>query len=224
MNVKKVYNSNTKIEVYSKRANPILLKQVIKYKPKIILDVGCSTGALGHEIKKVYDCKVYGLDISEKAISIAKQRLDKALICDIEKEEPELEIEMFDAIIFGDVLEHLFDPTDVLRMLRKFLKEDGKVIVSVPNIANITIRLSLLFGNFDYKNKGILDNTHIRFFTMKTIKTTLQSAGYKILEVDILPPNPYNNIYIYDLLYYFSKIEKSLFAQQFIIICKKKSV
>jgi len=88
----------------------------------------------------------------------------------------------FDIIVAGDVLEHLPDPGAVLDLLRPLLKPDGRLLVSLPNVANVTVRLSLLFGRFDYTPRGILDDTHVRFFTRRTGRRLLEEHGFAVLD------------------------------------------
>jgi SAM-dependent methyltransferase len=87
----------------------------------------------------------------------------------------------FDRILLLDILEHLSYPERILRQCTELLQKDGEVIVSVPNVANISVRLSLLFGNFNYADRGILDRTHVRWFTRKTARQFLRDAGYRIV-------------------------------------------
>jgi 2-polyprenyl-3-methyl-5-hydroxy-6-metoxy-1,4-benzoquinol methylase len=88
----------------------------------------------------------------------------------------------FDRVLLLDVLEHLRKPEVILRQTHEVLKRDGLLIVSLPNIANLYIRLMLLLGRFDYSERGILDKTHLRFFTRKTARRLLESNGYSIVE------------------------------------------
>ena len=90
-------------------------------------------------------------------------------------------------IICSNILEHLYDPCGVLKTLFPYLKKDGRLIVSLRNIANWTIRLKLLFGKFEYERIGILDRSHIRFFTLRTAKRLIKDAGYRILSLDVNP-------------------------------------
>lgn len=88
-----------------------------------------------------------------------------------------------DAIVLADVLEHLRHQKEILSLVRNSLKAGGRAYVSIPNIANITIRIGLLFGIFTYRERGILDETHVRFYTMRTIRKELEQAGFRILEI-----------------------------------------
>lgn len=155
---------------------------------KKILDVGCGSGLLGQALKNKNNY-VIGLDLSEQAISLAKSRLNEAYICDITNQENLnfLEKNSFDYIIFADVLEHLYNPEKILKNFSNLLKPGGHIIVSLPNIACWSIRLKLLFGNFQYQETGILDKTHIRFFTKKTAIKLLEQTGFLIEKINITP-------------------------------------
>jgi len=103
------------------------------------------------------------------------------VICDLEKLRG-LPAEM-DAIVCADVIEHLRDAPALLRLIYGSLTPGGYFFLSVPNIANITVRLGLLFGVFEYRDRGILDNTHLRFYTLRTISRDVENAGFRIVAV-----------------------------------------
>jgi 2-polyprenyl-3-methyl-5-hydroxy-6-metoxy-1,4-benzoquinol methylase len=150
-----------------------------------ILEIGCGTGATGSVIKgKKPDLIYVGLEIDEQAARIAGNRLTKVLTCDIEKVHPDqlnFEKEFFDLIIAADVLEHLYDPWRVMHLLRSYLKKNGKVLLSFPNTQNINLIASLVQGHWTYEKYGLLDATHIRFFTWNEIEKLLQGTGYRVL-------------------------------------------
>jgi len=152
-----------------------------------ILDVGCSTGTLGAEIKRKGNT-VWGLDVSEKAVAIAKDKLDKVFVCDVE-DHANLPIhgEQFDVIVYADILEHLTDPLTTLREYKRFLKEDGFIVVSLPNIASWTIRVKKLFGPLKPSKYGILDETHKHFYDLKGAKKLVEEGGYRIETIDVNP-------------------------------------
>jgi methionine biosynthesis protein MetW len=149
-----------------------------------VLDVGCGTGRLGEKLRLEKKCYVVGVEADDQAASLAKQRLDDVIVVDIETLNafpyPE---KYFDVIIFADVLEHLRFPMKALTFFGKYLKDDGNAIASIPNIANWTVRLKLLFGKWDYKEHGLLDKTHIKFFTLNTAKKLIEDSGFKIVSL-----------------------------------------
>ena len=154
-----------------------------------VLDVGCHSGLMGSFIKKRYGSTVVGIDYDEGALKVAGTRLDAVYRTDLESADWAallLEREApFDVAIFGDVLEHVRYPEEVLRETKRLLKPGGKVIVSLPNVANLRVRLGLLRGNFRYADSGILDRTHLRFFTMETAHELLDKAGFELEESDV---------------------------------------
>src|SRR5207244_7551825 len=87
------------------------------------------------------------------------------------------------AVVLADIIEHLRDATKLLQCVKESLAPDGLLFLSVPNIANVTVRLGLLFGVFEYRDRGILDFTHLRFFTMRTIRREIENAGFRIVAV-----------------------------------------
>ncbi|OIP28441.1 hypothetical protein AUK22_04215 [bacterium CG2_30_54_10] len=145
-----------------------------------VLDVGCGRGALGEAVRKLGN-NVTGIERHPDAVAGARSRLDRVIeadVTDFQTISEKLEGEIFDAIIFSDVLEHLYDPVEILRSYSGlFLKPGGRVLISVPNIAAWTQRLALFFGYFEYADTGIMDRTHIRFFTRRTAKSLLRACG-----------------------------------------------
>ncbi|MEM2618596.1 MAG: class I SAM-dependent methyltransferase [Candidatus Hadarchaeales archaeon] len=152
-------------------------------KNKKVLDVGCSTGFLARLFKK-NGCYVCGIEIDREAAEIAKKYCDKIIVKDVEQiKNLPYPPGFFDVIVYGDVLEHLKRPDLVLLNLRKYLTPKGIVIASIPNIAYWGIRLKLLFGKFDYRERGILDPGHLRFFTKTSIIQLFKDAGFKIIKI-----------------------------------------
>jgi len=190
---------------------------------RTVLDVGCASGYLGAEIKKMNN-KVFGIEISAKAAEEAKMALDSVLVGNIEEIDLPYAEKQFDVIICADVLEHLFNPSVVLEKLRKYLKDDGFMIISVPNIAHWSIRLELLFGRFDYQKSGILDDGHIRFYTAKNIRKAIHAAGFDVVsdESVLSLPKGFNRLFNYIGL---SKLIRfvfpNLFIAQFLFLAQK---
>ena len=149
-----------------------------------VLSIGCGSGKLEEEMQK-RGVTVYGVDIDPDAVRAARGRLTGVSELDIELcDRLPFPGERFDVVICIDVLEHLRDPARILRMACNRLIPGGRVIVSLPNVANWSVRLSLLGGRFDYTEHGILDRTHLRFYTLKTIGELTASCGLVITRVD----------------------------------------
>jgi 2-polyprenyl-3-methyl-5-hydroxy-6-metoxy-1,4-benzoquinol methylase len=148
-----------------------------------VLDVGCGEGFLAAELKK-QDNRITGIDVLPEAKSGAEleQYFSADLDQGIASVVGQLKGKRFDRVLLLDVLEHLKRPETVLNQCKELLKPNGAVVVSVPNIANITVRLMLLIGRFDYMERGILDKTHLRFYTRHTAQRFLEENGYRIVE------------------------------------------
>jgi len=147
----------------------------------LVLDIGCGAGALGAHIKALNPhCTVHGMDISPPACDQASKRLDQVWCLDLDHDPLPKDLERYDLIILGDLLEHLRRPDHLLSRLHHHLTGNGRIILSVPNIANYSIRLRLLCGEFRYTETGILDRTHVRFFTLKTITELIHSCSFTI--------------------------------------------
>ena len=159
-----------------------------------VLDVGCGSGHLGEYLKHKKNCNVYGLDISEEALKKAKERnvYSKLFKIDLENiEESKFFFEnyqqKFDYIVLADVLEHLNNINHALINIWSLLKKEGSLLVSVPNINHIDIVFNLIKGNFNYSLFGILDNTHLRFFTEKSFKEwVLSLLGENNMKVELI--------------------------------------
>jgi O-antigen biosynthesis protein len=152
---------------------------------KRVVDFGCATGYLAKLLHRK-GCTVTGVEINPDAAKIAEKYCQKVIIVDLDfvSVTKILAKEEFDVAVFGDVLEHLRNPWKVLKETQQILKKDGFVVASIPNIAHGAIRLALLQGQFEYNEYGILDNTHLRFFTRKTINNLFEKSGYTIEVID----------------------------------------
>jgi len=149
---------------------------------KIVLDVGCNDGYIG----RVFDSSnvFYGLDNSKESVKKAKHIYEDAIYYDLNNLVKLPWDIKFDLIIFSDVLGHVLYPNKVLRyFVKNYLKRNGLAIISLPNIANWQIRIKLLFGKFEYTDAGILDKTHLHFYTFKTADNLVKEAGLKTIKV-----------------------------------------
>ncbi|MBU0694085.1 MAG: class I SAM-dependent methyltransferase [Candidatus Omnitrophica bacterium] len=156
---------------------------LISVDAKKVLDVGCGEGNLGFKLREK-GIEVVGIEKDEKSYLLAKEKLNRVFLTDVEKFQLPFSKGYFDCIIYADVLEHFIYPLAVLRKHRDFLNNSGYIIASIPNIRyyKIIIRL-FLGGSWDYMDKGILDKSHLRFFTLINIKELFADAGYEIVEI-----------------------------------------
>lgn len=180
-------NKNSAFEVYQYCGDPHSVhSKIIKYvgSKKKVLDVGCNKGYLCKEFKN-NGCFTVGIEADAESGNFARQFCDNVIVSDVEqiKQLPYPE-NYFDVMVFADVLEHLKDPSAVLQWLKKYLSPKGLIIVSFPNVARVDIRLKLLFGKFNYEDAGIMDKTHLRFYTFASAKKLLESCGYRVLSID----------------------------------------
>lgn len=156
------------------------LTQLITAEGRRILEVGCAAGAMGAALLAKGAAEVVGLDLHEPALAVARTRLTAAHRVDLNA-LPDLPYPTghFDLMTFADVLEHLVDPARVLRHLARWLQPDGAILVSLPNVRHESVVLPLLVeGLWDYADSGILDRTHLRFFTRKGMLRMLDDAGF----------------------------------------------
>jgi 2-polyprenyl-3-methyl-5-hydroxy-6-metoxy-1,4-benzoquinol methylase len=150
-----------------------------------VLEFGCATGYMSEMLKARRGSTVTGIEIDPQAAEIAQTRADRVFVGDADELDFDdlLDGEQFDAILFADVLEHLRRPDLVLRRIGHFLADDGAIIASIPNIAHGSVRLSLLAGEFRYRTLGLLDDTHLRFFTLESVRELFEGSGYLISEL-----------------------------------------
>ena len=148
---------------------------------KRILDVGCGFGLMGKRIKeKRNSAEVVGLEAEPNAADIAEKNLDMLIMGDVESAKLPFEHGHFDCIVYGEILEHLKDPWQVLKEHKNYLKKGGLCIASMPNVSHYSIIEGLLRDRWDYRDSGILDRTHLRFFTIDGIRKMFTDAGYVI--------------------------------------------
>ena len=149
-----------------------------------VLDVGCYTGRFGALLKRK-GCRVTGIEINRTAAELAKLVLDEVMLADIEKTDSIAELQSkYDVILFLDILEHCRYPEAVLEAACHLLTRDGFVVASIPNVANWSVRMNLLRGRFEYASTGLLDETHLRFYTIKTATKLFEDCGYRIDSLD----------------------------------------
>jgi len=176
--------------VYSNSMRHDILTLFDRQYPRV-LDIGCSTGNTGIILKKEGLCKwVTGIELSKETGEIAKKFLDEVIVGPVEVIIDNIPDQSFDCVCCLDVLEHLLDPWTVMETISKKIKPGGIIITSIPNIRYISIILKLIFlGQWEYKNSGILDRTHLRFFTKKTALDLHSLPCFRLEKVQYLIPN-----------------------------------
>ncbi len=172
-----------KSDPYSSHA--VILSRLGDGRGRRALDVGAADGFLA-ELLTRQGWQVTALERDPAQAAKARGRCHEVIVADLDEAAPRLEGN-YAAIVYGDVLEHLSDPLPVLVALNRTLSADGRVIVSVPNVAHLWVRLSLALGRWDYADRGILDRTHLRFFTRRTLLAILRDAGLGVEELVATP-------------------------------------
>ena len=209
----------------------ILQELIRRHRPRggTLLDLGAAGGELGSALRDHFD-RTIGFEYNVDCVGELVGRFDSVVIADLErvKQLPR----GASAIVLADVIEHLRSPAHALRLVRTALADEGHVFISVPNIANITVRLGLLFGVFEYRDRGILDHTHLRFYTIRTIRREIENAGFRIEEIggSSVPVRLIIGRYTPELvlrigermLTWLTRAWRGLFAYQVILVAVKK--
>jgi 2-polyprenyl-3-methyl-5-hydroxy-6-metoxy-1,4-benzoquinol methylase len=150
-----------------------------------VLDVGTASGMLAR-ICQNNSFHFFGVELNPEWAQLANPYYEKIWVGHIADMEVEA-LSGYDAVVLGDVLEHLPAPEAVLQKLIALQSSGSTFLISVPNIANLWVRLNLLLGRFDYTDRGILDRTHLRFFTRKTLLQMLSQSELKIISMQVTP-------------------------------------
>lgn len=148
-----------------------------------VMELGCASGYLSGYMEQALGCRVTGLEADAAAVEIAKSRCSEVYQVDLDSEnalQAAHSSAPYDVLLAAAVLEHLKYPERLLRQSRELLKPDAKVIVSLPNIAHWSIRRKLLRGKFDYEDYGIMDRTHVHFYTLSTGRQLLEQTGLRV--------------------------------------------
>jgi SAM-dependent methyltransferase len=151
-----------------------------------VLEFGCGEAPLGAAIKARQKCRVVGVEIDPRAAAIARKRIDDVYQGDV-REIVSLIHERFDWIVGGDIVEHLDEPWSFLAELRRISAPGGRLLLSLPNLSNISVVNDLLRGRFDYVYMGLTCAGHVRFFTRRSIEEMLDIAGWKVESIETQP-------------------------------------
>jgi O-antigen biosynthesis protein len=149
-----------------------------------VLEIGCAEGLTMEYLRSRFNCTLVGLDCCESALVKAREKGFEVHTCDLNREALPFAEQEFDYILIGDVLEHLYDPWSVLTGIARILKDDGTILISIPNVKHYTLLKDLiLHDSWDYCESGLLDITHVRFFTFEGIRKLLSRSGLVISDV-----------------------------------------
>mgnify|MGYP001203862255 CR=1 FL=1 len=167
-------------------------RQVLKYIPpsvKRTLEFGCGFGGFSALLKKEFGAETWAVEINTAAAQEAAKKLDRVINADAAGCLEELPDGYFDCIIFLDILEHLVDPYSLLLGVKSKLAREGCIVASIPNIRYYRKFVDfVVHGNWDYEDAGILDKTHLRFFTYKSIIKTFDQTGFEIITLAGIHP------------------------------------
>lgn len=184
---------------------------------KRVLDIGCSSGYLARPLVQ-RGCTVVGVEQDPVAAEQAREVCAEVLVGDAEEMELPFEPASFDVLLCGDLVEHLRDPGRFLTRIRPFLRLDGRLVLTTPNVANWANRLGLLVGRWRYTDRGILDRTHLHLFTRATLVETLERAGYSVVELDYTVPVPgVGTAGVEAAAHAVGRLRPSLVAYQFVV-------
>lgn len=211
----KYYDNKVKIYKPSKsREKKILELLGTDIEGKKILDIGCADGTFGSKLA-LRGAIVYGVDVSPTAVSIARKKIKEVYVTDLNSRKLPFNAETFDIVIASEVIEHLFNPENLLTESKKVLKKNGSLIITTPNFLYWGNRIRFLLGNFKYEKSGVFDESHIHFYTYKSLKVDIDEAGYKIVKE--------NHVFAgSDMFDFFKKYLPALFSYQIVFYLDKK--
>ncbi len=160
---------------------------------KRVLEIGCGPGSITRILAEQGRCRVTGLELDHEAIKKVRPFCEAVMQADLNSVEwPHLldGAERFDVVVAADVLEHLYDPWATLRRMVPLISKDGYLVISLPHVGHAAVASCLINGDFEYRNWGLLDRTHIRFFGLKNIEDLFAQAGLKIIEAGYVVKPP----------------------------------
>jgi len=216
--IKEAYNQKPNEYYTSSRQDMI---SFIPKTTKTLVDVGCGEGYFAKAFKDIANAQVHGVEMNPISAAKASKILDKVYIGDIDSQLANLPDNFYDAITCNDVLEHLFDPYQTLKNLTAKLTSEGVIIASIPNFRFFRNLIDILYKkDWEYKSSGILDFTHLRFFTQKSIIRMFEEAGYEIIKCQGITKSKSLRPYIYNFLT-LGAFGKDSFFLHFAVVAKK---
>lgn len=193
---------------------------------KAVLELGCSSGYMSDYMKNALGCRVYGVELDEVAASKAGEFCEKIIRADVETLDFEEAFNgiRFDVVVMADILEHLKDPQALLSNIRRFVRDDGYILISIPNGAHGSISLNALDGTWNYRPMGLMDETHLRFFDKDSFNRILESSGFFISVLDRVIVHPKDtelktswDNYPREVTAYLEKVNPEFQTYQFVI-------
>jgi 2-polyprenyl-3-methyl-5-hydroxy-6-metoxy-1,4-benzoquinol methylase len=152
---------------------------------KRVLEIGCASGHVTRALVSQGNT-VVGVDIDAAAAEKAREHAERVVVGDVESMNLDAELggDRFDVAVLGDVLEHLRNPVAVLRSVRRLLARKGFIVISLPNVAHLDLRLMLLSGRWEYRDLGLMDHSHLRFFTRASARDLVATSGFSVVDID----------------------------------------
>jgi len=181
-----------------------------------ILDAGCGGGQLLESLARIPQIEVYGVDISAKALEIARQRGYKAYMCNVEPKKLPFDDDFFNIVVINELPEHMIDPDDFLREVHRVLKDESNLIISVPNVSCPASWFAQVFLDLPPMQSARYKSIHVRDYTLRILKIVLKSNGFKIKQV--------KGTYLYPFTNVISRLVANLFprlSERLILICEK---
>jgi len=197
---------------------------MLKYIPegtKTILEFGCGFGGFSTLVKEKLGIESWAVEIEKNAAQEAAKKLDKVINADASEALQQIPDDYFDCIVLFDILEHLIDPYSLLCSLKTKLTKTGVIVASIPNIRYYRAFVDfVIHGNWDYKEHGIMDKTHLRFFTYKSISKTFKQLGFEILELQGIHPTSSRTYKLLNIL--FLNLVSDIRYKHFAVVVKPK--
>jgi 2-polyprenyl-3-methyl-5-hydroxy-6-metoxy-1,4-benzoquinol methylase len=211
-------------------SHSVILARVGDGMGKRLLDVGSAQGVLAQRFTE-RGFEVTCIEGSPELAALGRDKCHEMIVADLDKPLPKLSGQ-FDVIVYGDILEHLRNPMEVFAGFNRSLRPGGEVIVSVPNVAHLWVRANLLVGRLPYADRGILDRTHLRFFTLRSFKEFIRDAGLAWEEIESTPvplllvvPPRYHGAWLrtlHSVNAAMAKIWKTMFGYQFVAVARPR--
>lgn len=190
--------------------------------PGRVLEVGCASGYFSEQLV-ARGHVVTGVERDPVAAEAARRWCAQVITGDVESIPLSLEDASFELVVCADVLEHLREPQALLQRLAPLLVPRGQLLISAPNVANWSMRVALLGGRWRYRERGLLDRGHLRFFTRSTLIELVEGAGFEIVGVDLTVPTPLKGVAgVERLARAVGRLRPSLFAYQFIVVAVRR--